>query len=99
VAWSIELLPRAENEMAQAQDWYEARREGLGRRFLDEVDAMFTRIADGPQRFPRWVDNARYQRAVLSRFPYVVMFIADRRTRTVTVVAVAHTSRKPGYWK
>jgi hypothetical protein len=60
---------------------------------------MFERIADGPVRFPRWQDNARYQRAVLSRFPYVVMFIAEPSTRIVTVVAVAHTSRKPGYWK
>jgi plasmid stabilization system protein ParE len=99
VAWSIELLPRAEDEMAHAQDWYEARREGLGQRFLDEVEAMFERIADGPARFPRWQDDARYQRAVLSRFPYVVMFIAEPSTRIVTVVAVAHTSRKPGYWK
>jgi plasmid stabilization system protein ParE len=84
--------------MAQAQDGYEVRREGLGQRFLDEVDAMFARIADGPQRFPRWMDDARYQRAVLSRFPYVVMFVTDRHIRTVTIVAVAHTSRKPGYW-
>lgn len=99
MAWSIELLPRAEKEMEHAQAWYEARRHGLGGRFLDEADAMLARIAAGPQRFPRWMDDARYQRAVLSRFPYVVMFIAYQPTRTVTVVAVAHTSRKPGYWK
>jgi hypothetical protein len=45
------------------------------------------------------MDDARYQRAVLPRFPYVVMFVVERRTRTVMVVAVAHTSREPGYWK
>ena len=99
MAWTIELLPRAQRELEYAQAWYEARRAGLGKRFLDEMDAMIARIAAGPQRFPRWLDDALYQRAVLSRFPYVVMFIADQRTRTVTVVAVAHTSRKPGYWK
>lgn len=97
--WLIELLPRAEKEMAHAEDWYEARREGLGKRFLDEVEAMFERIAAGPARFPRWLDDARYQRAVLSRFPCVVMFIAEPSTLTVTVVAVVHTSRKLGYRK
>jgi hypothetical protein len=56
VTWSIELLPRAEKEMAHAEDWYEARREGLGRRFLDEVEAMFERIAAAPAQFPRWQD-------------------------------------------
>lgn len=97
--WSIEVLPRVENELAQAEDWYEAQRIGLGGRFLDEVNAVFERIAAGPARFPRWLDDARYRRAVLSRFPYVVMFTDESSTRTVTIVAVAHTSRNPGYWK
>lgn len=82
MAWSVDLLPRAEKEIAHSQDWYEARRPGLGQRFLDEVEAMIARIAAGPQRFPRWLEDARYQRAVLSRFPFVIMFIADQRTRT-----------------
>ncbi|HSR97526.1 MAG TPA: type II toxin-antitoxin system RelE/ParE family toxin [Kofleriaceae bacterium] len=99
MASAIELLPRAEKELEHAQGWYETRREGLGGRFLDEVEAMLARISTGPQRFPRWMDDARYQRAVLSRFPYMVMFIANTPRRTVTVVAIAHTSRKPGYWK
>lgn len=97
--WSVEILPRAEHEIQHAQNWYEARREGLGQRFLDELDAVVARIADGPQRFPRWLDDTRYQRAGLSRFPYVVMFIANRETHTIIVVAAVHTSRSPGYWK
>jgi uncharacterized protein (DUF934 family) len=67
VTWSIELVPRAETEIASAQDWYEAQRAGLGRRFLDEVESMFERIATMPTRFPRWQDDARYQRALLAR--------------------------------
>lgn len=59
MTWSIELLPRAENEMAHAEDWYEARREGLGRRFLDEAEVVFERIAAGSARFPRWQGDAR----------------------------------------
>ncbi len=94
--WSIDLVPRAEKEVALAQDWYEARRSGLGRRFLDELDGM---LAEIPTRFPRWQDDARYQRAVLARFPYVVFFVADSVKPLATVVAVAHTSQKPGYWK
>jgi hypothetical protein len=51
MTWTIELSPRAEAELADAQDWYEARREGLGRRFFEAVDAMLVRIAAGPQAF------------------------------------------------
>jgi plasmid stabilization system protein ParE len=97
--WSLEILPRAEKEIAQAEDWYEARREGLGQRFLDEIEAMFDRIADGPTRFPRWLDDARYRQGRAVSLPYVVMFIEEPATHTVTVAAVAHTSRQPGYWK
>jgi plasmid stabilization system protein ParE len=99
VPWQLEILPRAEDEVAQTQAWYEERRTGLGGRFLAEVEATIDAIAQSPERFPRWLDDLRYRRALLSRFPFVVMFVVDPATSTVTIVAVAHTSREPGYWK
>ncbi len=99
VVWELEILPRAEAEMAQAEDWYGSTAGGTGTSILAEVEAVLERIADGPERFPRWLDDRRYRRAVLHRFPYVVIFIALHPTPRVTVVAIAHTSREPGYWR
>lgn len=99
MTWSVEVVPRAEGEIAEATDWYEARRAGLGRRFLDDIDGVLGAIAERPMRFPRWQEDARYQRALFPRFPYVVFFATESASRIVTVVAVAHTSRRPGYWK
>ena len=38
---SLFILPEAENEMAEAFDWYEARVHGLGSDFLLCLDTVF----------------------------------------------------------
>jgi hypothetical protein len=76
--------------------WYESKRPGLGAEFLGAVHAVLGRIAASPGQFPAWGDNPRFRRAVATRFPYVLFFhiIGDE----AVVVAVAHSSRRPGYW-
>ena len=90
------VLPAAQDEIAEAIDWYELRRPGLGVEFLGAVDLALRAIADAPDRYPAWQENQRYRRLVLDRFPYAVFF---HLTGTVPeVVAVAHARRRPGYW-
>jgi hypothetical protein len=36
------------------------------------------------------------KRAVVRRFPYVLVF--EERAGHLNLLAVAHTSRRPGYW-
>lgn len=54
------------------------------------------RVAKAPGQFPVGADNPRFRRAVAFRFPYVLFFhiVGDEPI----VVAVAHSSRRPGYW-
>jgi hypothetical protein len=76
--------------------WYESKRPGLGAEFLGSVHDVMVRIGEAPERFPVWADNPRFRRAVVVRFPYVLFFhiVGDEPV----VVAVAHLSRRPGYW-
>jgi len=90
------VLPEAQDEIAEAIDWYEARRPGLGVEFVGAVDIALRSIAEAPERFPRWQENRRYRRLVLDRFPYVVFFHV--LNAGPEVVAVAHARRRPGYW-
>jgi toxin ParE1/3/4 len=90
------ILPAALRELTEAVEWYEARRPGLGIEFLGAVDLALRAIAVAPDGFPVWADNARYRRLVLDRFPHVVFF--HQRDTGPEVVAVAHASRRPGYW-
>ena len=45
----VAFRPEAEQELAQAKDWYEARREGLRGEFVRCVEAAISRAARGPE--------------------------------------------------
>jgi toxin ParE1/3/4 len=88
-------------ELEVAAAWYESEREGYGFVFLDEVEAKVGRAARFPGSGPRIVLRGLslhhdVRRFPLERFQYQVITanVAGRRT----VVAIAHTSRRPGYW-
>jgi toxin ParE1/3/4 len=52
-------------------------------------------IAGAPQRWPKYLHGTR--RLMMQRFPFSVVYLDD--PELVIIVAVAHSKRKPGYWK
>lgn len=95
----LQLLREAKAEYKEAVNWYEQRLDGLGREFLDAVDAALQEIKQAPFRFPE-VENIRTKRDVrrnrLQRFPYSIIY--ELGEDQVTVVAIAHARRRPSYW-
>ena len=92
----LRIAPEAEEELAAAAEWYEARRPGLGLELVAVIDRAFDAILEAPLSYAVWRDDRPYRRKVVERFPYVVFFTLERGA--VTVVAVAHARRQPGYW-
>jgi toxin ParE1/3/4 len=89
------ILPEAKAEFDAAVDWYEQQRRGLGADFLAKVDDVLNRIASHPK-----IHAALYgvvRKAVVMRFPYVVLYQED--AVEVVVIAVFHTARDPSIWK
>jgi toxin ParE1/3/4 len=91
---SLIIRSRAEADIDEALAWYHSRDPSLVRRFLDELDAVFNRIAQNPSQFPSVVDPI--QRARFRRFPYAVFFIVVGDL--AAVIAVLHHRRKPVDW-
>jgi plasmid stabilization system protein ParE len=86
----------ASEELAAAVRWYESRRSGLGGEFYDAVAREIERIQHFPEigtprggRFP-------HRRKRVARFPYTIAYRV--REHDIYVVAIAHMSRRPGYW-
>ena len=97
---TLRILEEAERELREASLYYENRQQGLGTRFLERVQRTLLEIGGDPQRFPAYEGKRvarRFRRARGPRFPYVVVFYS--RDDEVVIVAVAHTSRRPGYWR
>ncbi len=96
----IRVLEAAANEAAEAAAWYERERPGLGVKFQQAVDAALDLLEqDVVPLMP--VSGASGERGakrlIFKRFPYDV--IVRKHASEILVIAVAHHSRHPGYWR
>lgn len=91
----VEYHPTALEELIKAAEYYELKVDGLGQRFLDEIELCVAEISESPERWPYFILNAR--RRLLDRFPYMLVYLdeADR----IYILATMHQKRRPGYWK
>jgi len=89
------FLEEAEEEMYEAAAFYEVRTDGLGDRFLDDIEACVARICERPQMGRRV--GGHFRVVLAKRFPFSVIYALEEAT--VAIVAVAHQRRRPGYWR
>lgn len=96
----VRFIEEAADEAAAAADWYDRERDGLGAEFSDAVDAAIDLIEEDVlplSPLPGASAAKGAKRLILKRFPYDVVVV--ERSNAVIVVAVAHHSRIPGYWR
>ena len=86
----------ARQEYQSAFRWYAHRSAQAALRFENEVNRALQRIAATPGRWPVFQGPDRFLR--VRRYPYVLYYRVVDPTR-VLIMAVAHTSRRPGYWR
>jgi plasmid stabilization system protein ParE len=91
---TVRFVEEAEREFLDSISYYEEARDGLGRRFKDEVNRCVLWVADRPELHR--VRPGAYRRINLRVFPYYIPYIFSGET--LWVLAVAHASRKPHYW-
>jgi toxin ParE1/3/4 len=85
----------AELELFGSIAFYEERMSGLGLDFETATRRALKIISRAPERWPIGKHGTR--RYVMRRFPFVIHYL-DMPDR-IWIVAFAHTSRKPNYWK
>jgi len=92
---NVRVLEVAQHELDEAVSYYNGQVAGLGNAFLLEAVAAIERIRQFPDAWHPLDQNVR--RCRLRRFPYGLIYHADETG--VLVVAVAHTHRRPDYWR
>lgn len=92
---TVDFHPEAVFEGAAARTWYSERSLVAASALAAELDAAVSAILEQPGRWPRCLYGTR--RYLLRRFPYAVVY-REKQGR-VLVVAFAHASRRPGYWR
>jgi toxin ParE1/3/4 len=96
----VRIHDEAEAEIRAAILWYETERVGLGRELWDESQHTLSLVSAHPAiggvvRRVRIRGAAR--RVPLRRFPYFLVY--REHLDHIEVIALAHTSRRPGYWR
>ncbi len=96
---AIRVSEQAAQELEEAAAWYEKEQAGLGEKLLDESEHTLDLLSE---KFPALVPMPSEagalgaKRILLHRFPFSVVTI--ERGEELIIVAMAHQSRKPGYW-
>lgn len=93
--FTVVLAPAAENDIAEAFGWYQERNATAADAFRAEVFETIDRLVEAPLSWPS--DDEGNRTRVVKRFPYTVWF--EVLGSTVTVLAIAHHRRRPGYWR
>ncbi len=92
----IVISSAAEAEYVEALLWYSAQSKRAAEGFEAVFSIALQAIAENPESYPRCDASHRFLR--VRPYPYQVIYrrLADERR---LIVAVAHTSRRPRYWK
>ncbi len=91
----IVFLDPALTELRRAAQWYDQREAGVGQEFLHAVDQGLDHLLHDPSARP--IIQEGIHRQFVDRFPFDLLYRV-RPTR-IEIVAVAHHSRRPGYWQ
>ena len=89
------FLYPAEEEMTEASLFYEAVCSGLGNDLLDDVQRVVDSLCEHPYLGHAIAPDLR--RMLLHRFPFSIIYSVE--VDAILVTAVAHYSRRPGYWQ
>lgn len=93
----VRFTDSASAELADAVRWYEQQRTGLGAELFDAVAHTVDLIRANPEIGALRAGPVVVRQILVRRFPYIVVY--RTREQHIEVVAIAHTSRRPDYWK
>lgn len=68
----LELSDAAKNEIEIAFFWYETEQEGLGLRFLKNLEETISLITNYPKSYPIKIRN--YHECYMGTFPFVISY-------------------------
>ncbi len=92
----VVLHEAAEGEFEDAQLWHLSHSRRSADRFIRSVRRVAEEALSNPTRYPLY--DSEFRESGMTDYPYSVIYRA-LPTGDVQVIAVAHASRAPGYWR
>ena len=70
--YKLLIRPLAAIEIIDAFDWYDLQREGLGNKFLQQLDILYETLLQNPHTLSYYEKPIRQGK--INRFPYIVVY-------------------------
>jgi toxin ParE1/3/4 len=93
--YSLLVSEMANEDAIVIFDWYEGRLNGLGDKFIKELEIAKTDLLNNPLVFAKW--NKSIRRMVMRKFPYKIFYkvYVDK----IVILAIIHARRSNRYLK
>lgn len=90
------LHPDSERDLREAADYYKERAgNALSQALFTDFEYSIQLLMQHPRLGVLWLHGKR--RFVMKHFPYTIIYTVAEEE--ISVLAVAHHSRRPGYWR
>ncbi|MGD1320551.1 type II toxin-antitoxin system RelE/ParE family toxin [Chryseobacterium sp. 2R14A] len=91
MTYKLILKSRAQIDLAEAIEYYQSKRKGLGNKFLKCIHKFFDRIAKNPLHYS--LKNNNFREAYIQKFPYVIIY--EVIENEIVVFSVFNTHQNP----
>jgi toxin ParE1/3/4 len=95
MAFNLIVSPLAKRDLQDAYEWYEEQSEGLGERFLNNLDEAFDELLQNPFYAVQY-DSTRCLPVRI--FPYMIHFYVNGERDIIYIVAIFHTKMNDTKW-
>jgi hypothetical protein len=96
VKYKLTFHPLLDSEVQEIISYYNSKREGLGLEFFEELQGKYRTLKTSPLFQKRYND---IHCLPLKRFPYMVHFSVDKKSKTVFIEAIYGTAQDSKIWK
>ena len=94
--FQLKIDTDALNDIQETFEWYETQLKGLGLRYKTQAKKQINSLKKDPYLFSIKYNEIRCRK--IEKFPFLIHYLINENTKTVTVYAVFHTSRNPEIW-
>ena len=91
IRYKLVVSPFAELDLLAAIEWYNLQEEGLGGKFINEVENTIMRIQSNPLMYSKVKKQIRM--GIVKKFPFGIYYFVQGEV--INIFAIFHFSRNP----
>lgn len=95
--YKVIISDSAKTDIKENAKWYNKQQGGLGKRFTQSIKECVKIIQLQPESFQIRYKNNRA--GISDKFPYLIIYNVNKDNKTISIIAVFHSSQNPEKWK